>query len=86
MVSTVNLASDLGGLLKLDGIAAEVHRVAERKASAARSSAPVETGAYKAGIEVVDEIHGDRAVSRVYARAPHSMLVEATTGNLSRSL
>lgn len=87
MASTVrlDLASDLGGLLKLDGVAAEVHRVAERMASAARSSAPVATGAYQSGIEVVDEVHGDRAVSRVYAKAPHSLVVEAKTGNLSRA-
>jgi len=43
-------------------------------------------GEYLAGIEVVDEVHKDRVVSRVYAKAPDSMFVEANTGNLARSL
>jgi hypothetical protein len=73
-------------LLKSPEVAAELHRRAERVASAARASAPVATGAYLAGIEVVDEVHKDRAVSRVYANAPDSMFVEANTGNLARSL
>lgn len=80
------LASDLDGLLKTPAVAAAVRRSAEKMAAAARASAPVETGAYRAGIEVVDEVHGDRAVSRVYANAPHSLVVEAKTGNLSRAL
>lgn len=73
-------------ILKSPEVAAELHRRAERVAAAARASAPVESGAYLAGIEVVDEVHKDRVVSRVYAKAPHSHLVEANTGNLARSL
>jgi RNA-splicing ligase RtcB len=73
-------------LLKSPEVAAELHRRAERVASAARASAPVATGAYLASIEVVDEVHKDRVVSRVYAKAPYSMTVEANTGNLARAL
>ena len=73
-------------LLKSPEVAAELHRRAERAASAARASAPVDTGTYLAGIEVVDEVHKDRVVSRVYAKAPYSNLVEANTGNLARAL
>ena len=73
-------------ILKSPEVAAELHRRAERVAAAARASAPVATGAYLASIEVVDEVHKDRVVSRVYARAPHSHLVEAQSGNLARSL
>ena len=73
-------------MMKSEKVKAELHRIAERAAAAARASAPVKTGAYLAGIEVVDEVHKDRAVSRVYANAPDSHLVEANTGNLARSL
>jgi len=78
--------SGIKALLKSPEVAAELHRRAERVAAAARASAPVDTGAYLAGIEVFDEVHKDRVVSRVYAKAPHSHLVEANTGNLARSL
>ena len=73
-------------MMKSEKVAAELHRIAERAAAAARASAPVKTGAYLAGIEVVDEVHKDRVVSRVYAKAPYSMTVEANTGNLARAL
>ena len=76
----------IGEVLKSPEVAAELHRRAERAAAAARASAPVASGTYLAGIEVVDEVHKDRAVSRVYARAPHSHLVEANTGNMARAL
>lgn len=78
--------SGIGQVLKSPEVAAELHRRAERAAAAARASAPVASGAYLAGIEVVDEVHKDRAVARVYARAPYSHLVEANTGTLARAL
>lgn len=58
---------------------------AERVASAARSSAPVETGAYRESIHVED-VTTDRAVARVVASAPHAHLVEARVGTLARAL
>ena len=73
-------------ILKSPEVAAELHRRAERAAAAARASAPVASGEYLAGIEVVDEVHKDRVVSRVYANAPYSMTVEANTGNMARAL
>jgi len=78
--------SELTRILKSDKVAAELHRRAERVATAARASAPVATGKYAASIEVVDEKHPTRVVSRVYARVPYAMVVEASTGNLARSL
>ena len=73
-------------MMKSEKVAAELHRIAERAAAAARASAPVKTGAYLAGIEVVDEVHKDRVVSRVYAKDSKSILVEANSGNLARAL
>jgi len=73
-------------MMKSEKVKAELHRIAERAAAAARASAPVKTGAYLAGIEVVDEVHKDRVVSRVVADVKYATTVEANTGNLARSL
>lgn len=72
-------------LLKDDGVRRELRRRAEQVAAAARASAPVRTGNYRAGIKVVDDTT-DRAVVRVGSTAPHAHLVEARTGNLARAL
>ena len=79
---------DHGGMRELlndSGVRAELERRAERVAAAARSSAPVETGAYRDGITVYDDTT-DRAVVRVGSTARHAPLVEAKTGNLARAL
>ena len=76
----------MGELLKSTGVRAELHRRAERAAAAARASAPVATGAYRAGIRVEDRVHPSRVVSRVVADVPYSMVVESKTGNLARAL
>jgi len=78
--------SGIAAVLKSPEVAAELHRRAERAAAAARASAPVASGAYLASIKVVDEVHKDRVVSRVYAKDPKSLLVEANTGNMARAL
>jgi hypothetical protein len=88
-MANVRIELNKGGIkaiLKSPEVAAELHRRAERAASAARASAPVDTGAYKASIEVVDEVHKDRVVSKVVADVGYAMTVEANTGNLARSL
>lgn len=72
-------------LLKSAGVAAVLHTKAERMASAARAAAPVKTGAYRAGIKVVDEIHRDRAAARVYATDRKSQIIEARLRVLGRA-
>lgn len=72
-------------LLLDDEVRAELRRRAERVAAQARSTAPVETGAYRDGITVFD-VTTDRAVVRVGSTARHAPLVEAKTGNLARAL
>lgn len=67
-------------------VAAELQARAERVAQAARTSAPRSSGEYANGIEVVMDQHADRVVAHVVAKAPHSLLVEANTGNLARAL
>ena len=73
-------------VLKSSGVAAELQARAERVAQAAEASAPRESGEYANSIEVVVEQHADRAVAHVVAKAPHSLRLEANTGNLARAL
>lgn len=73
-------------MLKSPGIAADMHRRAEQVASAARSAAPVETGAFQASIVVTDEQQPTRAVAHVGATVDYAAIVEANTGVLARSL
>lgn len=58
---------------------------AERVLSAARASAPVDTGEYRDSLRLVED-STDRLVQRVVATAAHGMVVEARTGNLARAL
>lgn len=53
--------------------------------AAAQSSAPVDTGAYRAGLHI-EQATTDRAVVRVAGGTDHDFVVEAKTGNLSRAL
>jgi hypothetical protein len=66
-----------------------VHATAEDIASRARALAPVDSGAYRAGIVVTDEPGDDRVGSRVTASAPHSAAVEfgnARTGGRGQAV
>lgn len=78
-------AGNLGEALNSPELAAMLKERAEAVAAAARSSAPVRTGAYRDSI-TAEIAHTDRVVGRVYARASHSWAVEANTGNLARAL
>jgi hypothetical protein len=73
-------------MLKSSGIAADMHRRAEQVAAAARSSAPVESGDYKASIVVTDEQQPTRAVSHVGATVEYAPIIESALGVLARSL
>ena len=67
------------------GVRAELTRRMGPVLAAARASAPVDTGAYKASIDLV-QATTDRAVVRVVATDWKAALVESRTGNLARSL
>lgn len=55
--------------------------------AAAQASAPVDTGAYKAGLKVEVDMHPiSGAVVHVMGTDPKSLSVESRTGNLARSL
>lgn len=71
--------------LKTAEVRGILREVAAPVAARARATAPVDSGSYRDSIEVVDATT-DRAIVRVVAKAPHSHIVEARTGNLARAL
>lgn len=73
-------------VLNSDGVRAELLAHAQRIADRARGNAPVESGEYRDGIEADVQPGRKRAHARVSATAPHSLAVEARTGNLRRAL
>jgi hypothetical protein len=77
--------SEMGKLLKSDQMRPPLRTEAVKAATRAQMSAPVDTSEYRNGI-VVRPDTTDRAVERVVATAPHSLIVEARTGNLKRAL
>ena len=81
--------AEMGRLLRAEGEYAGVRTELTRRMgpvlAAARASAPVDTGAYKASIDLV-QATTDRAVVRVVATDWKAALVESRTGNLARSL
>lgn len=72
-------------LLSDPGVLADLMRRAERVASTARASSPVDTGDYRDSITVEADTSG-RSSARVVARDRKSHIIEAKTGNLSRAL
>lgn len=78
-------SSGMRKLLLSDQIRPPLREVAERIASEARRTAPVDTGAYRDGIDVEDATT-DRAVARVVSRDRKTPIVEAKTGNLKRAM
>jgi len=72
-------------LLKSDQMRPPLTQVAEKMASRARASAPVDSGDYRDGIRV-ESATTDRAVERIVAHDYKSSIIEARTGNLKRAL
>ena len=90
-------AAGISEMLRSPGVRADLQRRAEAVASAARASAPVQTGAYRDSIEVEMTTAADlgiafrfggndRPAAIVNASARHAPLVESRTGNLARAL
>lgn len=59
---------------------------AERVADAMRAAAPVESGAYKAGIEVTRDEHPSRPAFHIGSSVDYAGVVDANTGNAARAL
>lgn len=72
-------------ILNSPAVAAELMRRAEAAAAAAKASAPRDSGGYADSIHT-ERATTDRAVARVVADAPHSLVVESRTRNLGKAL
>ena len=74
-------------LMGSPGVRAALKAPAERVAASARSGSPIDSGSYRDSIGVEDsETRIGWARVRIVARAKHSRIVEARTGNLARAL
>lgn len=67
------------------GVENLVMSAAERVADKARSTAPVDTGAYKNSIKV-EKKHQDRVVALVTAEDDNALIIESRFGTLARAL
>lgn len=68
-----------------NGIREDLQQRAQAVLAQAESIAPVKTGNYRDGLQVVEE-HTDRVVFRVGSKAPHAHLVEAQSGVMAKAL
>lgn len=73
-------------LLKSKGVEAALAAKARRVSLTARVSAPVDSGDYKAEIDVSTHTGRTRAQARVTAHARHSLIVESRDRVLGRAL
>lgn len=79
------ISSGMQQLLEFPEVRALLTAKAEIVASAARASAPVDTGAYRDSIRVEQDTT-DRVAVRVGSYVFYGIMVEANTGNLVRAL
>ena len=73
-------------ILQSAGVERLTQAAAEKTASTARSTAPVDSGDYRKGIRVLVRQSKYRKVYRVTGTDPKTMLIESKTGNLARAL
>ena len=59
---------------------------AEKALNIARANAPVDTGAYRDGLQVEAVQHAHRTTYRVVGTDAKTMLIESQTGNLVKAL
>ena len=75
----------IGEVLKSSEVRDEMTGRGEKVLAQAKSTAPVDTGAYQAGLHLVQQT-SDRAYCEVQGSTDHDWIVEANTGNLNRAL
>lgn len=73
-------------VLNSAAVRAMTRGAAEKAAALARANAPVDTGAYRDGIQVVPVQRAHRTTYMVVGTDEKTMLVESHTGNLVRAL
>ena len=83
-VKIVLNSQTMSSILNSSAVRAELRAEARPMLAEAQRRAPVDTGAYKASLQIVDATT-DRAVVRVVATDRKAMLIESRMGVLSRA-
>lgn len=73
-------------MLNSAGVRALTRGAAEKALNIARANAPVDTGAYRDGLQVEVVQHAHRTTYRVVGTDAKTMLIESQTGNLVKAL
>lgn len=73
-------------ILNSAGVKSLTMLAANRALAYARASAPVDTGAYRDGLQIEEVKHAHRTTCMVVGTDPKTLLVEAKTGNLAKAL
>ena len=73
-------------MLNSVGVRALARGAAEKALNIARASAPVDTGAYRDGLQVEAVQHAHRTTYMVIGTDAKTMLIESQTGNLVKAL
>ena len=68
------------------GVRAMTRGAAEKALGVAKANAPIDTGAYRGGLEVKAVQHAHRTTYMVVGTDAKTMLVESKTGNLRKAL
>lgn len=78
--------SSFDEMLNSAGVRALTRGAAEKALNIARANAPVDTGAYRDGLQVEAVQHAHRTTYRVVGTDAKTMLIESQTGNLVKAL
>lgn len=73
-------------MLNSVGVRALARGAAEKALNIARANAPVDTGAYRDGLQVEAVQHAHRTTYMVIGTDAKTMLIESQTGNLVKAL
>ena len=73
-------------MLNSAGVRALTRGAAEKALNIARANSPVDTGAYRDGLQVEAVQHAHRTTYRVVGTDAKTMLIESQTGNLVKAL
>lgn len=73
-------------LMNSAGVKAMTRRAAEKTLAYAQSHAPVDTGAYRDGLQIEEVKHAHRTTCMVVGHDKKTLLVESQTGNLRKAL
>lgn len=73
-------------LMNSAGVKAMTRRAAEKTLEYAKAHAPVDTGAYRDGLQIEEVKHAHRTTCMVVGHDSKTLLVESRTGNLAKAL